>query len=93
MFSIYIDPGRFDPGHFFSEDMTRYIAFLKGTKTVAPGGEILIPGEPETRTRAERTKNGVPLPEDTWAALVACAREVGVVPPNAASAEPQAAKR
>jgi hydroxycarboxylate dehydrogenase B len=93
MLSIYIDPGRFDPGNFFSADMTRYIAFLKGTKPVAFGGEILIPGEPETRTRAERTKNGVPLPKNTWAALVACAREVGVVPPNAAAAEPQAATR
>jgi uncharacterized oxidoreductase len=28
--------------------------------------------------RAERTANGVPLPDDTWAAIVATAREVGV---------------
>ena len=28
--------------------------------------------------RAERTKNGVPLPDDTWAAIVNTAREVGV---------------
>jgi hydroxycarboxylate dehydrogenase B len=29
-------------------------------------------------TRAERTKNGVPLPDDTRAAIVTAAREVGV---------------
>ncbi|HEX5232495.1 MAG TPA: malate dehydrogenase, partial [Bradyrhizobium sp.] len=28
--------------------------------------------------RADRTRNGVPLPDDTWAAIVNTAREVGV---------------
>ena len=41
-------------------------------------GLLLIPGEPEAKMRAERTRNGVPLPDDTWAAIVNTAREVGV---------------
>ena len=36
------------------------------------------PGDPERKTRAERTRNRVPLPDDTWAAIVNTAREVGV---------------
>jgi hydroxycarboxylate dehydrogenase B len=39
---------------------------------------VLIPGEPEAKMRADRSKNGVPLPHDTWAAIVNTAREVGV---------------
>ncbi len=39
---------------------------------------VLIPGEPEAGMRADRTKNGVPLPDDTWAAIVNTARDVGV---------------
>ena len=39
---------------------------------------MLIPGDPERKMRAERTRNGVPLPDDTWAAIVNTAREVGV---------------
>ena len=39
---------------------------------------MLIPGELEAKMRAERTKNGVPLPDDTLAAIVNAAREVGV---------------
>ena len=35
------------------------------------------PRDAERKTRAERTKNGVPLPDDTWAAIVNTAREVG----------------
>ena len=30
------------------------------------------------KMRADRTRNGVPLPDDTWAAIVNTAREVGV---------------
>ena len=43
-----------------------------------PGERALIPGDTERKTRADRTKNGVPLPDDTWAAIVNTAREVGV---------------
>ena len=35
-------------------------------------------GEVEARTRAERLKNGVPLPDDVWATIVAAARSVGI---------------
>ena len=40
--------------------------------------QVLIPGDPERKTRAERAQNGIPLPDDTWAAIVNTAREVGV---------------
>ena len=82
MLSIYIDPKRLDTSDFFSQDVTRYIAYLKSSKPVTPGGEILIPGEPEKRSRAERLRDGIPLPDDIWAAIVAIARQVGVEPPH-----------
>lgn len=78
MFSIYVDPNRIDPAHVFDAEVSRYIDFFKSSKTVAGTDAILIPGDPEMKTRAERTQNGVPLPDDTWAAIVATAREVGV---------------
>ena len=48
------------------------------TKPIAGVESVLVPGDPERKTRAERTKNGVPIPDDTWAAIVNTAREVGV---------------
>ena len=51
---------------------------VAATKPVAGVDQVLIPGDPERKTRAERTANGVPLPDDTWAAIVNTAREVGV---------------
>jgi uncharacterized oxidoreductase len=52
--------------------------FIRATRPVAGVDVVLIPGDTERKTRADRTKNGVPLPDDTWAAIVNTAREVGV---------------
>jgi uncharacterized oxidoreductase len=78
MLAIYIDPKVVDPANFFDGEMARYIAYLKDTKPAAGVEAVLIPGEPEAKMRAERSKNGVPLPDDTWAAIVNTARDVGV---------------
>jgi uncharacterized oxidoreductase len=78
MFSVYVDPARIDPDNFFDGEISRYVAYFKDTRPVAGTDEVLIPGEPEAAKRAERSKNGVPLPDDTWAAIVNTAREVGV---------------
>lgn len=78
MLSFYIDPKVVDPDNFFPADVAKYTALVKGTKPITPGGEVLVPGEPEERMRAERGKNGLPLPDDTWGAIVAAARAVGL---------------
>jgi hydroxycarboxylate dehydrogenase B len=62
----------------FPADVARYLAYYKSAKPAAPGGEVLTPGEPESRIRQQRLKEGVPLPDDTWAAILAAARAVGV---------------
>lgn len=78
MLSIYIDPTKLDPEGFFPKDVQRYAEFFKSSKPVKAGGEVLIPGEPEQRTRAKRLAEGVPIPDDTWAAIVKTARHAGV---------------
>jgi hydroxycarboxylate dehydrogenase B len=78
MFSFYVDPTKVDPRQMFSAEIERFIGYLKNTRTAEPGGEILLPGEPETRMRAQRLAHGIPLPEDTWTALLATARQVGL---------------
>jgi hydroxycarboxylate dehydrogenase B len=78
MLSFYVNPEVIDPEGLFSPDVARYVAYFKSAKPVTAGGEVLIPGEPEQRMRQKRLAEGVPLPDDTWAAIVAAAREVGV---------------
>ena len=78
MLSFYVDPKVFDAEGFFPGDIAKYVSFVKGSKPATPGVEILVPGEQESRTRAQRLAEGVPLPDDTWAAIVETARSVGL---------------
>jgi uncharacterized oxidoreductase len=78
MLAFYVDPKVVDPASFFDGEIARYVEFIRATKPVAGVEQVLIPGDPERKTRAERSKKGIPLPDDTWAAIVNAAREVGV---------------
>ena len=78
MLSFYVDPAVVDPEAMFPDDVARYVAYFKSAKPADAGGEVLVPGEPENRTRAPAPAEGMPLPDDTWASIVAAAREVGV---------------
>ncbi len=77
MLSLYLDPVQIDPSHVFDADMARYLDWFQQGKAI-PGEAILTPGEPERLSRAKRGKSGVPLPDETWASIVASARSVGV---------------
>jgi hydroxycarboxylate dehydrogenase B len=78
MLSFYVDPKVIDPEDIFPRDVARYVAYFKSAKPAVAGGEVLIPGEPEERTRQQRLREGVPLPDDTWASIIEAARAVGV---------------
>ena len=78
MLSFYLDPKVFDPAGFFPADVAKYVDFVKSSRPTAEGGEVLVPGETESRTRKQRLAEGVPLSDDTWAAIVETARSVGL---------------
>jgi hydroxycarboxylate dehydrogenase B len=40
--------------------------------------EVLMPGDPEERARAERQEAGIPVPDATWEAIHQAARHVGI---------------
>jgi uncharacterized oxidoreductase len=78
MLSIVIDPERFRDRAEFDRDIADFTAWVKSAATVTEGGEILMPGEPEHRTRQQRSREGIPLDETTWAQLRQAAESVGV---------------
>ena len=45
----------------------------------APGfDEVLMPGDPEARTRATRERDGIPIEDAIWQQIVECAAELGI---------------
>lgn len=82
MLSIYLDAA-----HFGARDFVRqardYAQYVKASRPATPGGEVLVPGEPEARIRAARLRDGVPLQLDVWASIIATARDLGLSAPTA----------
>ena len=78
MLSIYIDPNGLGLAERMTVEAKRYLDWVKSSRPAKPKGEVLLPGEPERRKRAQRLKDGVPLPDDGWDAICATARTANV---------------
>ena len=77
MLSIFVDPGT-AAGDSFGSEMERLVEWVRASPTAAGVSEILMPGDPEARTRAERLAHGIPLDDATASQLADAARGVGV---------------
>ena len=51
---------------------------VKAVKPAEGFDEVLVPGEPEARSYAERVESGIPMPDSVWADLCRLAVELGV---------------
>ncbi len=78
MLSIYLTPEAFGAADGFADEVRTYVDFFKSARPAVEGGEVLVPGEPERRTRAARLADGIPIPEPTWQAIQETMRDLGV---------------
>ncbi|MSP50534.1 MAG: malate/lactate/ureidoglycolate dehydrogenase [Alphaproteobacteria bacterium] len=84
MLSIVIDPASTGAGPGLADEARALADWVTSARPVAPGGEVLVPGQIEARLRAERLARGVPLDPATSQQLLDAARSVGL--PDAAVA-------
>jgi len=77
-FFMAIDPKAFRAGGEFEEDLDQVIDVLHGAKRVDPNQPVLVAGDPEMATRAERLRDGVPVPDDLMDQLRAVAKSAEV---------------
>ena len=78
LLSIVIDPERMAGSQALAADLERLCGFVTASPPATPGGEVLLPGEIERRTRAERRAHGIPLDPNTLKQLCGAARAVGL---------------
>ena len=78
LFVACFDPTVFRPDGGFTDTVERTADRLKAVPPAPGFSEILLPGEPEARARAERSRNGIPLPDATWEAISGVAGDLGV---------------
>ena len=75
--SILINPDHLG-GSTFASEMQQYLSFITNTEPANPDSPVMLPGDLELRTLAQRSEAGIPLDDKSWAGIVAVARSVGV---------------
>jgi uncharacterized oxidoreductase len=78
MLTIVIDPARFRDTAEFHADIADFTSWIRSARTATPDGEILMPGEPEHRSRLKRLAEGIPLDETTWGQIQETAAGLGL---------------
>jgi LDH2 family malate/lactate/ureidoglycolate dehydrogenase len=73
-----IDPDCFIGREKFKKEMDRYIKSIKESAKAQNVTEILMPGEPEHKTEAERLKQGILLAATTLQELTAIGESLGI---------------
>ena len=80
MFSLYALPDAFGPGQAFAAMAEDYVEWLLSARPADPDKPVLVPGDPERTTTAERRANGLALADDAWSAILAAVRAAGMAP-------------
>jgi uncharacterized oxidoreductase len=77
MVAIIIDPTAMGDRKSFDAEVESIVAYVTASKPAGDEG-VLVPGDPERRTRAERLANGIPIEAETWRQIVEAGKSVGV---------------
>jgi LDH2 family malate/lactate/ureidoglycolate dehydrogenase len=76
---LAIDVARFMPVEEFTARIGHLVSIMKSTPAAPGYDEVLVAGDPEWRTEAERRANGIPIEDGNWETLCKTAARVGVV--------------
>jgi len=68
----------FVPPEDFTAQVDEFYTSVKSTPVLDGFSEVLVPGDPEVRSRQERLAAGIPLPDHTWQSIEALADELNV---------------
>ena len=78
MLTLILDPDLFDQEAFFRSEIDRYCEWVKASPPAPNVDEVMFPGDPERKKRAERLENGLPIDDGTWEQLLETADLVGL---------------
>jgi uncharacterized oxidoreductase len=79
MLTIVIDPSRLVDREWLAQEIAGMTDYITASPPARPDEPVLIPGDPERRTRTERIANGVPIDDETWRELTVAARGINVL--------------
>ena len=81
VFMLVVNPAHMGGAEHFAREVSGLAEFVRGCPTIDGASEILLPGDPERRMLAARSRDGIPLDDGNWAELVKLAGRLGVQKP------------
>jgi hydroxycarboxylate dehydrogenase B len=78
MFSVLVDPARLAGVDWMRREIDGFVGYVKGSPPADPTSPVLVPGDPERLSRAERGRAGIPLDATTWDELLAAGEAMGL---------------
>jgi uncharacterized oxidoreductase len=79
---LVLDPAQFGGSGHFGSEVSQLIEFIRGCPRIEGVDEIILPGDPERRSLARKSAEGIVLDEGNWSKLSALAEELGVDLPD-----------
>lgn len=80
MLSVVLDPEALGGAAYLHAEAEAFLGYVKSARPAPGVDEVLLPGEPERRTRAARLAAGIDVSDGEWDLIVAAARSAGVDP-------------
>ena len=78
MLTIVMDPKGFGADIPFKSEIDQLVGHVSTAKVAVGHDKIRFPGDPERETSAERTANGIPIDDNTWAEMTEAGVEAGM---------------
>jgi len=78
MLTFVIDPARLAERSWIEEEIRAITGYVTLSPPLKPDEPVLIPGDPERLSRAQRIAEGVPLDAETWREILAAAKSLGL---------------
>ena len=79
MLTIVIDPSRLIDRAWLQQEIAAMTRYITASPPAHPDEPVLIPGDPERQTRAERVAKGVPIDDETWREITVAARGINLL--------------
>jgi len=78
MFLMAIDISKLQPVAEFKASTDRFIRALKAVEPAQGFEGVIVPGEPEAQNESQRRKEGIPIRDEVWQAVIDVANRLGV---------------
>lgn len=77
IFAVIVDPARLVDAAHYAHELVETIKYVKASPPQDPDKPVMVAGDPERKTTADRLKNGIPLDDNTVDLLLKAGESLG----------------